>query len=249
MRKMLMMAAMVAGVQGAQAADMPALRGGYSDVGVSRPMWDGFYIGGQAAQSWMKIKPEGSSNADIEAAYTLRTGLAPSSIGLLPYAEGRKAAYGGFVGYNSQFEDVVIGFEANYLHSNLTATSIAYSPANDPIRAQTSTTVALTDYGSLRLRGGYMVGNFLPYAFVGFGAGSADVTRSAGVTSNAGVPVTFPFETVRKNMFVYGYSAGVGIDVLLIGGLFARGEYEYTQFTSKPNTSVNTVKVGLGYKF
>ncbi len=252
MRKVLMVAAIAALAQAAHAADMPdyPLRGSFSEgFSSSRPLWQGFYVGGQAGQSWLRVKPPAGYNADIEAAYTVRSGIPPSIAGALPAAEGRKVAYGGFVGYNSQWEDVVVGLEANYLHSDISSTSIAYSSAGNGIQGQSSVKVALTDFGSLRLRAGYMIGSFLPYGYVGFGAGSADITRSAGVTSFIGFPIALPFETEQKNRFLYGYSAGVGVDVMLIGGLFVRAEYEFSQFTMKLNTNVNTVRAGIGYKF
>jgi len=36
---------------------------------------------------------------------------------------------------------------------------------------------------------------------------------------------------------------------MLVGGLFARAEYEYQRVTSNIETNINTVRVGLGYKF
>ena len=51
------------------------------------------------------------------------------------------------------------------------------------------------------------------------------------------------------NHLVYGYSAGLGVDVQLIGGLFLRAEWEYIRFTASVDTSINTVRAGLGYKF
>jgi opacity protein-like surface antigen len=36
---------------------------------------------------------------------------------------------------------------------------------------------------------------------------------------------------------------------MLTGGLFARAEYEYRRMTSTFESTVNTVRVGLGYKF
>jgi outer membrane immunogenic protein len=36
---------------------------------------------------------------------------------------------------------------------------------------------------------------------------------------------------------------------MLYSGLFLRAEWEYLRFTEAVDTSVNTVRVGLGYKF
>jgi opacity protein-like surface antigen len=256
MRKILTAAILVAGLQGAQAADMPALRGGYSDMGPARPMWDGFYIGGQAAQGWAQIKPSPGYNGSLVTTYQQTTGLTGYPFPTLASGNGDKAAYGGFAGYNSQWEDVVVGIEASYLHSSLAGNSNNTLNTYAAGGVLTSTTqsnlsVAIKDFGSVRLRGGYMMGSFLPYAFVGVGAGSVDIRQSAGVTFASNVVTPLPaFATITQpDRIVYGYSAGVGLDVSLIGGLFARLEYEYMRLTSKVETNLNTVRVGLGYKF
>ena len=54
---------------------------------------------------------------------------------------------------------------------------------------------------------------------------------------------------MRNSHLVYGYSAGLGVDVMLCAGLFMRAEWEYLRFTAPVDTSVNTARVGLGYKF
>jgi opacity protein-like surface antigen len=68
-------------------------------------------------------------------------------------------------------------------------------------------------------------------------------------TNTVGAPVTLSASNLVHNHLIYGYSAGLGVDVNLIGGLFARAEYEYVRFTSTVDTSINTARVGLGYKF
>lgn len=54
---------------------------------------------------------------------------------------------------------------------------------------------------------------------------------------------------VQHNHLVYGYTAGLGVDIHLIAGLFMRAEWEYIRFTSSVDTNINTVRAGLGYKF
>jgi opacity protein-like surface antigen len=55
--------------------------------------------------------------------------------------------------------------------------------------------------------------------------------------------------SATKTSLVYGYSAGVGVDVMLMASLFLRAEYEYQRVTSKIDSTINTARVGLGYKF
>jgi len=47
----------------------------------------------------------------------------------------------------------------------------------------------------------------------------------------------------------FAVTAGLGVDVNLVGGLFMRAEWEYVRFTSQVDTNINTVRAGLGYKF
>ena len=58
-----------------------------------------------------------------------------------------------------------------------------------------------------------------------------------------------PTTAASKTKLVYGYSAGAGVDVMLVGGLFVRAEYEYRRVTSDIESNINTVRAGLGYKF
>jgi opacity protein-like surface antigen len=36
---------------------------------------------------------------------------------------------------------------------------------------------------------------------------------------------------------------------MVFGNLFLRGEWEYLRFTSPVDTTINTVRAGVGYKF
>jgi opacity protein-like surface antigen len=120
---------------------------------------------------------------------------------------------------------------------------------------------------TFRARAGYVYGSFLPYLFGGVALGNADITRSVTVhdnyaptfagavgscTSQSAPPpycVTLNSTQAQHNHLIYGYSAGLGVDANLIGGLFLRAEWEYVRFTSAVDTSINTVRAGLGYKF
>ena len=48
-----------------------------------------------------------------------------------------------------------------------------------------------------------------------------------------------------------GWTGGLGVEYMLWGSLFLRGEWEYIKFLSVKDTtiSINTVRAGLGYKF
>jgi outer membrane immunogenic protein len=106
--------------------------------------------------------------------------------------------------------------------------------------------VKQSDFGSARVRGGYVMGCFLPYAFVGAGFGSQTVDRSVSAFPD---PIAIATTSASKSKMIYGFTAGGGVDMMLLGGLFVRAEYEYRRVTSDIETNVNTVRLGLGYKF
>ena len=80
----------------------------------------------------------------------------------------------------------------------------------------------------------------------GTGLGSQTVDRTVSAFPN---PLLPPTTAASKTKLVYGYSVGAGLDVMLVGGLFMRAEYEYRRVTSDVETNINTVRAGLGYKF
>jgi outer membrane immunogenic protein len=248
MRRLLLVAVMFGAASVAQAADMPdlpILRGGFTDGMATKVNWQGFYVGGQASYGSATSKTAPTVNSDLQASYPGYNWVQ------LPQPNSNTTGFGAFGGYNSQWEDVVVGLEANYIHDGIRSVSdtmgVVYN--NDlsfRSLAHSTAIVKLSDFGSLRVRGGYVMGSFLPYLFVGTGFGSQTVDRSISVYPLP--PLPGPTEA-SKTKLVYGYSAGAGVDVMLVAGLFMRVEYEYRRVTSDIETNINTVRAGLGYKF
>lgn len=279
MRRLILAVAMTGLVQGAQAADLPdltdlpILRGGLSD-GLSRSTayWQGYYVGGQAGYGSADMNFTGSNSA--MTATLLSNTVIENQMGVsqwplfLGKTSQRNSAFGAFAGYNAQWEDVVLGVEVSYLHGNFSGASTAsasrisgnlLSDNNYHLVTASSTgSMDITDMGTFRARAGYAYGNFLPYMFGGFALANANIVRSVTVSDQWGPTqiaavnapaVTLSASQAEGNHLLYGYSAGVGVDMMLVGGLFARAEYEYVRFTGAIDTSVNTVRGGLGYKF
>lgn len=257
MRGLLLAVAMFGAVSGAQAADMPDFLRGSLPAGPSpRVSWQGYYVGGQAAYGAVTSSPSSSLNADLQSTFvppSVPPGLG-YNWGAQGQAHGNGVGYGGFAGYNSQWDDVVIGIEGNYLHTGLSAfNSVAgYTYGGTPPGILTATnssaSINVTDFGSARLRAGYTIGCFLPYLYGGAGFGSETVQRSISATPGPD-PLFGPVSGNTKTNLVYGYSAGVGVDVMLWGGLFMRAEYEYQFMTSKIESAINSAHLGIGYKF
>lgn len=270
----LVVAMMVAGaVQVAHAADMPdyyALRGpvGYSSGVVN---WQGFYAGGQAAYGSADMNFNRATR-DIAAQQLALTAVEQVlGVSNWPVIGGKvshqNSAFGGFVGYNSQWEDVVLGIDASYMHGNfggsasgtmarqLTSDDINYSAT-----ATSAAAINFTDVVTIRGRAGYAFGNFLPYAFGGVALGRADSVRSStirsqGVYVGSGAPTILPYDVTysrtdsKNGRLMVGYTFGLGAEAMLFGNFFARGEWEYVRFTGPIDTNINTGRVGLGYKF
>jgi outer membrane immunogenic protein len=243
MRRFLLAAVISGAMSCAHAADLPFLRGGFTD-GYSRgPVsWQGFYVGAQG--SWGSQKSAVPGVGDMQSTFIAPPGVTyifgvPSNT-----ANSLNGGYGAFFGYNSQWDDVVIGIEGNYIHDNFHAMTMARE-VSPLMVTNSSVTMRLPDFGSLRARGGYVMGCFLPYVFVGLGLGEQTIDRAV----SASPPPLAGWWTDSKSKLIYGYTAGAGFDVMLTGGLFARAEYEYRRITSTFESNINTVRVGLGYKF
>jgi len=273
MRRFLLAAVVYGAASVAQAADMPDLpflRGSVTEGLNSRVNWQGFYVGGQAGYGSSDAKFSGSNGSMLATLldHNVIQEMQVSQWNLgLGKQSSRSSAYGAFTGYNWQWDDVVVGLEASYVHGDFGGTSTASkelvsgAALSDgffhDVRVDSSASIAISDMATFRARAAYSWGCFLPYMFGGFALGNADISHSVTIHDavSRAISGTFtPLATLNAtdavhNHLVYGYSAGLGVDVNLIDGLFMRAEWEYVRFTSAVDTSVNTVRAGLGYNF
>ncbi|WP_187436431.1 outer membrane protein [Bradyrhizobium hipponense] len=274
MRRLLLAAAMLGTVSAAHAADMPdlpILRGGFTDgLSKSSVNWQGGYVGGQAGYGASDEHFNGSNKTMLDTLLDhnviQQMDVANWNLGLGGQST-RSSGYGAFFGYNGQWDDVVLGLEVSYLHGSFGGTSqaskelVSGSALSDgffhDVKVTSSAGISISDMATFRGRAAYAWGCFLPYVFGGFALGKADISRTVLVEDAVSATILGPFtrlqplsatDTVHNHM-IYGYTAGLGVDVNLVGGLFARAEWEYIRFTTNIDTSINTVRAGLGYKF
>jgi len=250
----------------AHAADMPDFLRGSSTVintgGGTR--WDGFYVGGHVGASVPGI--DFANNTSAVAAVLNGTPVTSHTATPLGSMDTTGKHFGGFIGYNQQWDGAVIGVEASYnwVDKALTATngiSGGFAPTINVLTytAVGSETAHIIDYGTLRVRGGWAAGMFMPYATFGIAVGRMDINRSVAVTPSAtasspvGAFVPAPFTVTENltNQFGYGYAAGLGVDFCLMANLFARAEYEYVQFPNflGLNAHMHNVRIGAALKF
>lgn len=216
------------------------LRGSMPAYGESEPTgaWGGFYIGFQGGYT--------NANVDFGTASSSQIAFILRNLAVEQERDVRGGNYGFLVGYNSQWEDVVLGVELGYTYD---------------VGLESSAQVKLTDYLTFRGRAGYDLGNFLPYATLGLAVGRAEVTRSANVylcedTTGSTPPACAvglygSASERKKDTYAVGIAAGLGLDILLTENLFLRGEYEYVRFGSFENVNVDfhTVRGAVAAKF
>jgi outer membrane immunogenic protein len=299
MRRFLLAAMVFGAVSGAQAADLsdlPILRGSFpGGLSTATRNWDGWYAGGQFDYT--------TSDVDFSRSVVgLTNFIFRNSVLQIPTSQWsvlRKnhmqgTGFGAFAGRNYQWDDLVFGFEANYIYLNSLASSssstialgIVNPPGTNPPPNHTYTynttltgaaALQIKDVLTLRGRAGWATGNFLPYVFGGIAIGRMDVARSVrtnvvlrddqtvtqtdqfGNTITISLPPVFtPIPTLsqsnsehRTNSFVAGWTGGIGVEYMLWGSVFMRGEWEYIKFLSVKDTVVtmNSARVGIGYKF
>jgi outer membrane immunogenic protein len=254
----------------------PVLRGSNTyEIGPpSYRDWSGFYAGGHVGYANTAVnftEGVGAQVANILRFTTIQNEFQPSNWASLPKQNVIEPTFGAFIGYNVQFEDTIVGVEANY-----NRTSVKTSAADTITRVVDTSdgyrntvtvagkgTVHLTDYGTLRARAGWIYNGFVPYGFGGVAIGRAEVQRSASVTViatdadplNPPVLPAYNFfaslSETKNNAYAWGWTLGAGVDWAVFGNVFLRGEFEYVSFPNIKNVTiaVSTVRVGAGVKF
>ncbi|HXW39926.1 MAG TPA: hypothetical protein VEK75_01890 [Xanthobacteraceae bacterium] len=290
----------------AHAQDFDALRGSESVGPASFTRWSGVYFGGQAAygQGWADFKnaQQGTLGATIDDAGLADVFVPSAAQSLLGSAGDTGFFYGAFIGFNSQWQDLVIGGEIDYTRVNMTfnapstpitglngysSNSITQQESEYLLNSSAAAALHLIDYASFRARAGWILGNnLLPYGFTGLVVGRGSFRESAVVTGlsattgptvvqTATGPITYtpaPVVSACGNPssipetcqvigagggsgsslnVMYGFNAGVGLDVALTPNVFLRGEFEYVYFFQTQGIMVDLAmaRVGAGFKF
>jgi opacity protein-like surface antigen len=199
----------------------------------------------------------------------------PSQWQVLGKTDTGGASAGFFFGYNNRWEDVILGFELNYSR----VSHRADAPVS-PIARITSAggnvylvnltgaaSMHITDLATVRARAGVQVENFLPYAMIGVAAGRANLSRTATASGienptvppipcNASAdppctPFSFTEGETKNGAFLFGWSLGGGLDMMIMPNVFLRAEAEYVAFSPvwEIKANITTVRLGAGIKF
>jgi len=185
----------------ARSADFPGISRPYAAPAPAYAVynWMGPYIGANAGYQWGDIAPTKPSGG----------------------------AFGGQVGYNWQYGQLVIGGE----------TDIQWSNAEDTVAP---VKFANTWFGTVRGRVGYAMNNVLAYGTGGFAYGGVELS-SGGVSQS-------------KTHF--GWTLGVGAEVGLTPNWTAKVEYLYLDLTNQTyftgtshGLESSLLRAGVNYKF
>ncbi|TMJ05957.1 MAG: porin family protein [Alphaproteobacteria bacterium] len=266
MRRSLLCGVALLGAVQAHAADMGEsfLRGSSVVAAPVGPRWDGFYLGAHVGYSVPGIDFV-NNTGDIRTLAGLAA-ISNATVTPLGSQDSTSPHFGGFIGYNTQWDGAVIGVEGtyNWIGKALTAANGVtgnYVPGNPALAYSFAgaETARIIDYGTLRMRGGWAAGMFMPYATFGLAIGRMDIDRTVGVTASAtaatppGTVVPPPVAVTQSlvNQFGYGWAAGLGVDFCLLANLFVRAEYEYVQFPDVQglNAHIHNVRLGAALKF
>ena len=254
MRRLLLAAVMFGAVSSAPAADLPDfLRGSYSPAPATRN-WDGWYAGGQVGYSSTNMD-FGQSLAGLTN-FIFRSSVLEeptSQLTALGKAHSQGTGFGAFVGRNYQWDDVVLGVEANYDIHNLTGSSASsigplqfsfpagqLTPQNDTptfgVTLKGSAAAQIKDAITFRSRAGWATGNFLPYMFGGLAVGRIDVQRTVTSTTTRrdDITTTDPIS---------------GITSTVIGQTFLVPSQSTTQSQGRTNNFVVGWTGGLGMEY
>lgn len=198
------------------AADFPDfLRGSQTVISAPRRGgWDGAYFGAQAGYSMAST--DFGQGVSTLISFALRNTVIQDQVSgwtTLPKQDTTGTGFGGFIGYNWQWDQVVVGVEGNYSRTNLfmsASDSLSRSILNSTgaptgheftynMTVAANASAKITDVATFRARAGYDAGMFMPYGFVGAAFGRADILRSATVsgtlTDSFTVPQVVGFDT------------------------------------------------------
>lgn len=194
--------------------------------------WSGFYVGAVAGYGWGE-----GTYCDVSCTF----------IG--PTVENEGFMGGATVGYNHQFDSIVLGIEADYMFGEIdgsTAIGIVPGPSGAFGCNVTGCHVNYDSMGTVRARLGYAIGNLLPYATGGLAVIDAEVVQ--GVTNSkalysavagAGLEFAFNEQLSVKAEYLHVFENDALVDAFVCSATGCHA----TDF------SLDVVRVGLNYHF
>ena len=259
----------------------PAFAGDFDVLRGAEPAyhWGGFYGGAQGGFSSSQVnlgEAPGPEVAFILRNTSIEADQQISQWTVLGSRHPSNTSLGGFIGYNIEWEQAILGAEINYNHVWLSAASggsitrTFTDSGNLPAGHHYFYTVTvlgqaamnMTDIATFRARAGWQAGQFLPYGFAGLAVGRMSVKSAASVAYTAtdfpdseNPPLTplldlnVPAVSQSNSVgqaFAYGLATGLGVDIALLPNFFVRGEYEFIYFAPLDGVQLNIQTARVG---
>jgi outer membrane immunogenic protein len=256
------------------AGDFDILRGS-----VPTYHWAGFYGGAQAGYSSSVVKFGEAAGSQV--AFLLRDTVIEqdeqvANWTVLDTRTPVSASLGGFIGYNMEWENIILGLELNYNHVSLSESAQnsitrSFSDSNAlpaghnyfyTVSVGAASSLHISDIATFRARAGLEEGIFLPYAFAGLALAHAETSTGAQLQysavdyPDAEIPPLTPLPNLavgpltsgnaQNNALAYGVATGLGVDVGLMPNVFVRGELEYIYFAPINGILVTVASARLG---
>lgn len=164
--------------------------------------WSGVYLGGHGGYSSAAL---GFKNAFQPLVYqqthdsTAETEFNASTLMSAKSQRVGGGSFGAYAGYNFQFDQVVVGIEADYTrfdHGGGSFDAISRIKSLDSGILETvslsgTTSTKIQDFGTIRARAGYALDSFLPYVTGGFAIGRARIVDGVAIEDSGYNLTTF----------------------------------------------------------
>jgi outer membrane immunogenic protein len=195
--------------------------------------WTGFYAGIKAGYGW------GNTVDDVGAQPFL-----PAAIAQTANPNPRGLLGGVQAGYNYQFNQVVLGVQADFALGNIHGSNSVLAPNGSN---NTNADQRLDSFGTVRGRVGFTPDNqWLVYGTGGFAFGHGKLTTNIITTGSCGAGIC---ELGSGSKMLTGWTAGAGVEYALSQKWSFLFEYLYYDLGTISHTATDTTTAVTDFQF
>ena len=234
-RSVLSTIVLVAAGGAALAADLPSRQAPAPYFAPSVYTWTGFYAGVNAGAAFDNAKSQRFAAFGPILTTTVTTPLAGGKNNTVGFAGG------GQIGYNFQFNQFVLGGEADIQYLSLNRNDNRF---NSYFAAQSNSTYTFlnnrTDgyFGTVRARFGFAFDRALLYVTGGLAYGGSGRAASVQVSSSVAGVQSYIYNPTGTGKTNIGYALGGGVEYAVSNNVTVRGEYLFVDIGTRTTTLV-----------
>ncbi len=193
-----------------------------------RMNWSGFHAGINLGLDWLSGQPSTTQTLSTSAV-SLTSTIAPN------HGSAGGIVFGGQLGYDHQFNAVLIGLE-----TDMQASSVSTRATGTATLGRATSMIqdrqTLNWLGTTRLRLGYAMDRVVPYATGGLAYGGVQMSTSANTTLPGGAIS----QSASQSATLLGFSVGGGVDYAIDSAWAVRLEGLYYDLGSLSVTAPGT---------